>query len=101
VTAATRMQIMPDIPTIAESGMPGYEALQWAGLLAPAGTPRDIVLKLHKESVAYLRKPETIEFFARDSNIVIASTPEDFGAFIRTEIAKWAKVVTAAGIQPE
>jgi tripartite-type tricarboxylate transporter receptor subunit TctC len=101
VTAATRMQILPDIPTIAEGGMPGYEALQWAGLLAPAGTPRDIVLKLHKESVAYLRKPETVEFLARDSNIVIASTPEEFGAFIKAEIAKWARVVKAAGIQPE
>jgi tripartite-type tricarboxylate transporter receptor subunit TctC len=101
VTAATRMQILPDIPTIAEGGLPGYEALQWAGLLAPAGTPREIVLKLHKESVTYLRKPETVEFFARDSNIVIASTPEEFGAFIKTEIAKWAKVVKAAGIQPE
>jgi tripartite-type tricarboxylate transporter receptor subunit TctC len=101
VTTATRMQVLPDMPTIAEGGMPGYEALQWAGLLAPAGTPRDIVLKLHKESVAYLRRPETIEFFARDSNIVIAGTPEEFGAFIKAEITKWGKVVKAAGIQPE
>lgn len=101
VTAATRMQVLPDIPTVAESGLPGYEALQWAGLLAPAGTARDIVLKLHKESVSYLRKPETIEFLARDSNIVIASTPEEFAAFIKAEIAKWAAVVKAAGIQPE
>jgi tripartite-type tricarboxylate transporter receptor subunit TctC len=81
--------------------LPGYEALQWAGLLAPAGTPRDIVLKLHKEATAYLRKPETIEFLARDNNIVIASTPEEFGTFIKAEIAKWARVVKAAGIQPE
>jgi tripartite-type tricarboxylate transporter receptor subunit TctC len=101
VTAATRLPILPDVPTIAESGLSGYEALQWAGLLAPAGTPQDIVLKLHKESVAYLRKPETIEFLARDSSIVIASSPEAFATFIKAEITKWAQVVKAAGIQPE
>ena len=101
VSAATRMQVLSDVPTIAESGLPGYEALQWAGLLAPAGTPRDIVLKLHKESVSYLRKPETVEFLARDGNIVIGNSPEEFGDFIKAEIAKWARVVKAAGIQPE
>jgi tripartite-type tricarboxylate transporter receptor subunit TctC len=101
VSSASRIQALPDIPTIAEAGVPGYEALQWAGLLAPAGTPRDIVLRLHKETVGYLRKPETVEFLARDSNIVIASSPEEFAAFIKAEIAKWANVVKAAGIQPE
>jgi tripartite-type tricarboxylate transporter receptor subunit TctC len=101
VTAATRIAILPDVPTIAESGLPGYEALQWAGLLAPAGTPRDIVLKVHKEATSYLRKPETIEFLARDSNIVVASSPEEFATFIKAEIAKWASVVKVAGIQPE
>ncbi len=101
VTAATRLPILPDVPTIAESGLPGYEALQWAGLLAPVGTARDIVLKVYKESTSYLRKPETMEFLARDSNIVVASSPEEFAAFIKAEIAKWANVVRAAGIQPE
>lgn len=101
VTAAARIQALPDIPTIAEAGVPGYEALQWAGLLAPSGTARDIVLKLHKETVGYLRKPDTVEFLARDSNVVIASSPEEFAAFIKAEIAKWTHVVKAAGIQPE
>jgi len=58
-------------------------------------------MKLHKEAVAYLRKPETIEFLAKDNNIVIASSPEEFSAFIKAEIAKWTRVVQAAGIQPE
>lgn len=101
VTAAARIQALPDVPTIAEAGLPGYEALQWAGLLAPTGTPREIVLKVHKETVAYLRRPETVEYLARDSNIVVASSPEEFAAFIKAEIAKWAIVVKAAGIQPE
>ena len=59
------------------------------------------MLKVHKESTAYLRKPETIEFLTRDSNIVIASSPEEFAAFIKAEIAKWAGLVKTAGIQPE
>ncbi len=101
VTSATRIHALPEIPTIAEAGLPGYEALQWAGLLAPTATPRDIVLKLHKETVGFLRKPETLEFLARDSNVVVASSPEEFGAFIKAEIVKWAIVVKAAGIQPE
>ncbi len=101
VTAATRIQALPEVPTIAEAALPGYEALQWAGLLAPTGTPREIVFKLYKETVAYLRKPETVEYLARDGNIVIASSPEEFTAFIKAEIAKWANVVKAAGIQPE
>ena len=101
VTAAARIRALPDVPTIAEAGLPGYEALQWAGLLAPTGTPREILLKLYKETAGYLRKPETVEYLIRDSNIVVASSPEEFAAFIKAEIAKWANVVKAAGIQPE
>jgi len=101
VTTAARIHALPDIPTIAEAGLPGYEAVQWAGLLAPAGTPREIITRLHKEITAILRAPEVKELLARDSNEVVASSPEEFAAFIRAEIVKWAKVVKAAGIQPE
>jgi tripartite-type tricarboxylate transporter receptor subunit TctC len=101
VTTATRIQALPDLPTIAEAGLPGYEAVQWAGLLAPMGTPREVVVKVYKETVSILRKPEAMEFFARDSNQVVASSPEEFAAFIKAEIAKWTSVVKAAGIQPE
>ena len=101
VTTAKRLHSLPDAPTIAEAGVPGYEALQWAGLLAPAGTPREIVTRLHKEAANALSRPENIDNVLRDGNIVVASTPEVFGAFIKSEIAKWAGVVKAAGITPE
>jgi tripartite-type tricarboxylate transporter receptor subunit TctC len=101
VTSATRAASAPDIPTVAEGGLPGYEAVQWYGLLAPAGTPREIIDKLHKETIAILRSPESAKRLAGDGAEVIASTPEEFAAFIKAETVKWAKVVKAAGIQPE
>jgi tripartite-type tricarboxylate transporter receptor subunit TctC len=101
ITTAARSRALPDIPTIAEAGVPGYEAVQWSGLLAPAGTPREIIARLHKETVAILRTPEATERLAGDSAEVVASSPEEFAAFIRAETVKWAKVAKAAGIQPE
>jgi tripartite-type tricarboxylate transporter receptor subunit TctC len=101
VTSARRAAAAPDIPTIAEAGLPGYESMQWYGLLAPAGTPREIIAMLHKETVAILRAPDTMARLASDGAEVVANTPEEFDAFIRAEAAKWAKVVKAAGIRPE
>ena len=101
VTSATRTSALPDIPTIAEGGLPGYEAVQWNGLLAPAGTPREIIARLHKEATAILRALEMRERLARDGIEVVGSSPEEFAALIKAEIVKWAKVVKAAGIQPE
>ena len=101
ITSATRSQALPDIPTIAEAGVPGYEAVQWSGLVAPAGTPREIIAKLNKEAVAILRTPEVRERLASDSAEVVASSPEEFAAFMKAETVKWAKVVKAAGIEPE
>lgn len=101
VTSAERIHAMPDTPTIAEAGVSGYEALQWAGLLAPASTPRDIVTRLYQEAASYLRRPDAVEQITRDSTIIVASSPEEFSNFIKVEIAKWAKVVKAAGIQLE
>ena len=101
VTTAARVQALPDIPTIAEAGLPGYEAVQWHGMLAPARTPREIITRLHKELTAMLRMPEARERLARDGSEVVASSPEEFAAFVKAEIAKWAKVVKAAGIEPE
>jgi tripartite-type tricarboxylate transporter receptor subunit TctC len=101
VTSAIRSASAPDIPTVAEGGLPGYEAVQWYGLLAPVGTPREIVAKLHAETVAILRAPESAKRLAGDGAEVIASTPEEFAVFIKAETIKWAKVVKAAGIQPE
>lgn len=101
VTSTRRVAAAPDIPTIAEGGLPGYEAVVWYGLLAPAGTPQDIIARLHKESVAVLRAPDSKERIARDGAEVDASLPEEFAAFIKAETVKWAKVAKAAGITPE
>lgn len=101
ITTATRSKVLPDVPTIAESGLPGYEAVQWAGFLAPAGTPREIISRLHQEAVAVLHTPEVTESFAGIGAEVITSSPEAFGEFIKTETVKWARVVKEAGIQPQ
>ena len=101
VTSVRRTAAAPDIPTIAEAGLPGYESVQWTGLLAPAGTPRDVIVKLHGEIVGILRTPEVRDRLAGDGSDVIANSPEEFGAFIKAEIVKWANVAKAAGIQPE
>lgn len=101
VTSASRNHALPDVPTVAESGLAGYESVQWAGMLAPAATPRDIVTRLHKEATAILRAPEARDRLRSDGSEVVASSPEDFAAFIQAEMAKWVKVVKAAGIQPE
>jgi tripartite-type tricarboxylate transporter receptor subunit TctC len=102
VTSAKRMVSAPDIPTIAEMGVPGYEAVQWFGLLAPAGTPRDIVMKLHAGVVKVLADENVKKRFIDDgAEAAPSKSPEEFGALIRSELVKWAKVVKDAGIQPE
>ena len=101
VTSSVRVAGIPEVPTIAEAGVPGYESLQWYGLLAPTGVSRDIVVRVHKEAVAVLRTPDTVERLARDGGEVVAGTPEEFGAYLRAETEKWAKVARATGIQPE
>jgi tripartite-type tricarboxylate transporter receptor subunit TctC len=101
VTTAHRIRALPDVPTIAEAGLPGYESVQWSGLLAPAGTPREIIVLLHREAVSILRAPEARERLANDGAEVVGSSPEEFSAFLRAETVKWAKVAKVAGIQPE
>ncbi|MEQ1773653.1 MAG: tripartite tricarboxylate transporter substrate binding protein [Burkholderiales bacterium] len=101
VTTAARVPGAADIPTIAEAGVPGYESAQWYGLVAPTGTPRDIIMRMNKEAVAILRTPDIMERLANDGSQVVAGTPEEFGAFIRAETEKWARVAKAAGIKPE
>ncbi len=101
VTTAKRALGVPDIPTIAEAGVPGYESVSWFGLIAPAGTPKEVIARLHREAVAILRAPDVRERFARDGTEVVAGSPEEFDAYIRAEVVKWARVVKSAGIQPE
>lgn len=102
ITSARRMSIAPEIPTIAEQGVPGYEAVQWFGLMVPAATPRDIVAKLHTAVLRALQDPEVKKRFIDDgAEITPSATPEEFGNLVRTEVAKWARVVKSAGIQAE
>ncbi len=101
VTSARRVANAPDIPTIAEAGVPGYESLQWYGLLAPAATPKEIIARLNREAVAALRTPEIVARLANDGAEVVAGTPEEFGAWLKAETEKWARVAKAAGIKPE
>ncbi len=101
VTSAQRSKAAPDIPTIAEQGVPEYEAVQWYGLMAPGGTPRDVVAKLHKGVVFALQDATVKERFQASGADPVGNTPEEFAAGIRNDMAKWAKVVKAAGLKPE
>lgn len=101
VTSAKRAGGAPEIPTIAEAGVLGYEAVQWFGVLAPAGTPREIVSRVHGEVVRVVRVADVKDRLAADGADAVGSRPEAFAAFIRAETAKWAKVVKTAGIRPE
>ena len=101
VTSANRVATAPDIPTINESGLPGFDSVQWYGLLAPAGTPREIIERLHREAVAILRTTEVKARFSNEGADVVAGTPDEFAALLRREIDKWARVAKAAGIVPE
>ena len=101
VTTAKRVGAMPDTPTIAESGLPGYEAVQWYSLFVPAKTPRAIIDRLNREVVTWLRLPDVIERNTADGNELVGSTPEELAALLRNETAKWAKVAKAAGLKPE
>ena len=101
VSTTSRVPGLPDIPTIAESGLPGYESVSWFGLAAPTGTPKDTIARLHRESVAILRTSAVQEQFAKDGSLVVAGTPAEFDAYLRSETVKWARVVKSAGIKAE
>ena len=101
VTTAKRSSILPDVPTMAEAGMPGFETSTWGGLLAPAGTPKATVARLNTEVNRILALPD-VRKTLQDAGIEPGSgTPRQFGDFIQTEMVKWAKVAKGANIQPE
>jgi tripartite-type tricarboxylate transporter receptor subunit TctC len=99
ITTKKRSALAPDIPTMDEAGVPGYEASIWNGILAPAGTPKAIVARLHDTVVEILKSPQAAERYANVGAQIRYNTPEEFAALIRAELAKWAKVVKAAGIR--
>ena len=90
---------MPEVPTIAESGVPGYEASAWYGLFAPAGTPKEIVAGLQREVAVALKEPQTRDKLLSLGAEPIGSTPAEFAAFVRNEYDKWGKVVKQANIR--
>lgn len=101
VTTAKRSAALPDLPTIAESGLPGYEATAWFGVLAPAGTSSAIIAKLNSAIVKSVHVREMRERLSAEGTEAVGNTPEQFAQIIKTDIAKWAKVVKASGAKPE
>lgn len=101
VTGRKRAQSAPDIPTVEEAGVKGYDAMQWYGLLAPAGTPPDIINRIQAEIAVALTKPDVRERLAADGAEPVGSTPDEFATLIKDELEKWAMVAKAAGIKPE
>jgi len=101
VTGAQRSPAAPDVPTIAESGFPGFEATAWYGVLAPAKTPKPVVSRLHNDIVKALRDPEVNKRLAGLGFEIVGSTPGQFSAYIKSEIKKWEKAVKASGAKPE
>jgi len=101
VTSLKRSPSLPDIPTVAESGYPDFDVVSWWGILTPAGVPKEIIAKLHTEIVKVLALPEIKTKFADQGADVASDTPEHFAAYIKTEIAKWAKLIKELGVKSE
>jgi tripartite-type tricarboxylate transporter receptor subunit TctC len=101
VTGAKRSPLFASLPTIAESGVPGFEVTQWYGFFAPAKTPPEIVERLNKEITAILKEPDTAKKFADQGAEVVTSSPQEFGKFVQNDIEKWRKLIKAAKIQAD
>jgi tripartite-type tricarboxylate transporter receptor subunit TctC len=99
ITTKKRSSLAPDIPTMDEAGVPGYEASIWNGVLVPTGTPKAIVNRLHATILATLKSPQAVERYANVGAEIRYNSPEEFAVLIRAELAKWAKVIKAAGIR--
>jgi tripartite-type tricarboxylate transporter receptor subunit TctC len=101
VSSAKRHAQVPDVPTIAESGYPGYDVLSWYALLAPAGTPKSVIARLHGETVKLLTSSEVKERMAADGAEPVSSTPQELAAYLNSEMARWAKVIRQSGANAE
>ncbi len=101
VTSLKRLSLLPDVPTVAEAALPGFEVSGWIGLLAPAGTPREAVAKLHGEIARILKLPDVSESMKENGQDTIGSTPEQFAAYVQSEISKWEKVVKQSGARAD
>jgi tripartite-type tricarboxylate transporter receptor subunit TctC len=101
VTTAKRTAFAPQLPTIAEAGLEGYEISAWQGILAPAGTPKEITLRLSSEIGRILRQPDVVERLTAEGAEPVASSPEAFGEYLRAELARWSRIGREAGIRIE
>ena len=101
VTTGKRSPSIPELPTVAESGLPGYEAMPWLGIVAPAGTPQPIVDRLHRETAEILKDPELRERFKGWGLDIIGNSPAEFSSFLRRDIDQWAKVISSAKIKAD
>jgi tripartite-type tricarboxylate transporter receptor subunit TctC len=100
-TGKQRSSVLPDVPTLAEAGVPGYEAIQWVGVMAPAGTPPAIVDLLNREINKILTRPDVRASWEKLGATPLTMAPAEFGSYVQSEIDKWAKVINANGIKPE
>lgn len=100
VTSKDRNPLLPDVPTMAEAGLPGFEVLSWQGLFAPAGTPPAVVERLSKEVRAVMESKDVKEFFAAQGFLVGATTPAEFTAFVGSEVKRWGEIVKAGNVKP-
>jgi tripartite-type tricarboxylate transporter receptor subunit TctC len=98
-TGVKRSELTPNIPTVAEAGVPGYEATIWLGVMAPAGTPKPVVDKLNAEIAKVIARPDVKEAWAKQGAVPMTMTPTEFAAYLKADIEKWAKVVASAGIK--
>ena len=101
MASRARSPLMPDVPTVAEMGLPGYEGILWMGLMAPAGTPKAIVERLAAASARAVRAPDLAARLVRDGIDPVGNTPEQFGAQIARELVQWRELIKAANIKPE
>ena len=97
-TGTKRSHLFPDVPTMAESGFPGFESTLWHGVLAPAKVPREVVVRLNREVVKVLAMPDVQKLLQAEGGVVSPSTPEEFDAFLRADVARWTKVIKQTGI---
>ena len=101
ITSAKRSISLPEVPTIAESGVPGYETTQWSAILAPAHTPRAVVTKLHAEVNRALKRDDVRQQLANLGVEPVGGTPEDFATYLRADIAKWTRLIKETGLRAE
>jgi tripartite-type tricarboxylate transporter receptor subunit TctC len=101
IASSRRSALMPNVPTVAESGLPGYQGILWMGVLAPSGTPKDVVALLHKAIVQAMKDPELLKRFNADGVVPVANSPTEFETLIATELRQWAEVVRRANIKAD